>query len=52
MVDLFFRDRDITEEENPYDAVTIEEETKIYEDLVSYQRVPVGLNGFIQCRFN
>ncbi|XP_078357536.1 proto-oncogene vav-like [Oculina patagonica] len=32
--------RDITEEENPYDAVTIEEETKIYEDLVSYQKVP------------
>lgn len=39
---LFCRDRDITEEENPYDPVTIEEETKIYEDLVSYQRVPVG----------
>lgn len=33
-------DRDITEEENPYDAVTIEEGTKIYEDLVSYQRFP------------
>jgi len=39
---LFCRNRDITEEENPYDAVTIEEETKIYEDLVSYQRLPVG----------
>lgn len=39
---LIYRNRDITEEENPYDAVTIEEETKIYEDLVSYQKVPVG----------
>ena len=37
-----YRNRDITEEENPYDAVTIEEEIKIYEDLVSYQKVPVG----------
>jgi len=45
-VDLFCRNRDITEEENPYDAVTIEEETKIYEDLVSYQRVPVS-----HCKF-
>ncbi|XP_074614925.1 proto-oncogene vav-like isoform X1 [Acropora palmata] len=31
--------RDIIDEENPYDAVTIEEDTKIYEDLVSYQKV-------------
>ena len=30
-----FRHRDITEEENPYDAVTIEEGDKIYEDLVN-----------------
>ena len=40
---LIFRNRDIIDEENPYDAVTIEEGTKIYEDLVSYQRFPVGL---------
>ena len=38
---LFFRNRDIIDEENPYDAVTIEEEVKIYDDLVSYQKVPV-----------
>ena len=36
---LFCRNRDIIDEENPYDAVTIEEDTKIYEDLVSYQKV-------------
>ena len=38
---LFYRKRDIVDEENPYDAVVVEEETKIYEDLVSYQKVPV-----------
>lgn len=38
---LLFRNRDIIDEENPYDAVTIEEEVKIYDDLVSYQKVPV-----------
>ena len=32
--------RDIIDEENPYDAVTIEESTKIYEDLVAYQKLP------------
>lgn len=36
---LCFRNRDVIDEENPYDAVTIEEDTKIYEDLVSYQKV-------------
>ena len=42
---LFPRNRDIIDEENPYDAVTIEEDTKIYEDLVSYQKVvPVRLH--------
>lgn len=41
---MCFRNRDIIDEENPYDAVTIEEDTKIYEDLVSYQKVvPVRL---------
>lgn len=40
---MFYRNRDIIDEENPYDAVTIEEDTKIYEDLVSYQKVPVRL---------
>lgn len=53
---LIYRNRDITEEENPYDAVTIEEETKIYEDLVSYQKVPVGQMLFfsinlINCKY-
>ncbi|KAK3744559.1 hypothetical protein QZH41_003497 [Actinostola sp. cb2023] len=33
--------RDITEEENPYDVVNIEEDDKIYEDLLSVQYLPV-----------
>ena len=34
-----YRSRDITEEENPYDAVTIEEDDKIYEDLCNVQKI-------------
>ncbi|XP_031563071.1 protein vav-like isoform X2 [Actinia tenebrosa] len=32
--------RDITDEENPYDSVNIEEDDKIYEDLLSIQNIP------------
>lgn len=42
------RRRDITDEENPYDSVNVEEDDKIYEDLLSIQNIPVGELIFFQ----
>lgn len=42
-----YRGRDITDEENPYDTVNIEEDDKIYEDLLSIKTIPVGELYFV-----